>query len=109
MEKGTFGEHLRREREMRGVSLDEVSQATRIGTRFLEALENEHWKDLPGGVFNRGFLRSIARYLGLDEEALVAEYAQTTNDRPQMAEWPLPRRTEASRRAQRVGGTSAGW
>jgi len=87
MEKGTFGEHLRREREMRGVSLDEVSQATRIGTRFLQALENEHWKDLPGGVFNRGFLRSIARYLGLDEEALVAEYAQTTNDRPQMAEW----------------------
>jgi len=87
MEKGTFGEHLRREREMRGVSLDEVSQATRIGTRFLEALESERWQDLPGGVFNRGFLRSIARYLGLDEEALVAEYAQATNDRPQVAEW----------------------
>ena len=87
MTKGTFGEHLRREREMRGVSLDEVSQATRIGTRFLEALEGERWKDLPGGVFNRGFLRSIARYLGLDEEALVAEYAQATNDRPQIAEW----------------------
>ena len=87
MAKGTFGEHLRREREMRGVSLDEVSQATRIGTRFLEALEDERWKDLPGGVFNRGFLRSIARYLGLDEEALVAEYAQVTNDRPQIAEW----------------------
>lgn len=87
MDKGTFGEHLRREREMRGVSLDEVSQATRIGTRFLEALESERWKDLPGGVFNRGFLRSIARYLGLDEEALVAEYAQATNDHPQIAEW----------------------
>ena len=87
MDKGTFGEHLRREREMRGVSLDEVSQATRIGTRFLEALESERWKDLPGGVFNRGFLRSIARYLGLDEEALVAEYAQATNDHPQVAEW----------------------
>jgi len=100
MEKGTFGEHLRREREMRGVSLDEVSQATRIGTRFLEALENEHWKDLPGGVFNRGFLRSIARYLGLDEEALVAEYAQTTNDRPQVAEW-------ATSAADRGGETRA--
>ena len=87
MDKGTFGEHLRREREMRGVSLDEVSQATRIGTRFLEALEDERWKDLPGGVFNRGFLRSIARYLGLDEEALVAEYVQATNDHPQIAEW----------------------
>jgi hypothetical protein len=87
MTKGTFGEHLRREREMRGVSLLEVSQATRIGTRFLEALEGERWQDLPGGVFNRGFLRSIARYLGLDEEALVAEYGQAANDHPQMAEW----------------------
>jgi len=86
-DKRTFGEHLRREREMRGVSLDEVSQSTRIGVKFLEALEDERWKDLPGGVFNRGFLRSIARYLGLDEEALVAEYAQATNDRPQVAEW----------------------
>jgi len=85
--KGTFGEHLRREREMRGVSLQEVAQATRIGPRFLEALESERWQDLPGGVFNRGFLRSIARYLGLDEEALVAEYAQATNDHPQLAEW----------------------
>jgi cytoskeletal protein RodZ len=87
MENGTFGEHLRREREMRGVSLDEVSQATRIGTRFLLALENERWQDLPGGVFNRGFIRSISRYLGLDEEAFVAEYAQVTHDRPQVAEW----------------------
>jgi len=88
-DKSTFGEHLRREREMRGVSLDEVSQATRIAPKFLEALENERWQELPGGVFNRGFLRSIARYLGLDEEALVAEYAQATNDRPQVAEWAL--------------------
>ena len=86
-DKGTFGEHLRREREMRGVSLDEVSQATRIIPKFLEAFENERWQDLPGGVFNRGFLRSIARYLGLDEESLIAEYAQATNDRPQVAEW----------------------
>lgn len=99
MAKGTFGEHLRREREMRGVSLDEVSQATRIGTRFLEALESERWKDLPGGVFNRGFLRSIARYLGLDEEALVAEYAQASNDHPQVAEWS-PSATERSSEAR---------
>jgi len=99
MDKGTFGEHLRREREMRGVSLDEVSQATRIATRFLQALESERWTDLPGGVFNRGFLRSIARYLGLDEEALVAEYAQATNDHPQVAEWsPAAREGSADAR-----------
>ncbi|MGD1211581.1 MAG: helix-turn-helix domain-containing protein [Candidatus Acidiferrales bacterium] len=73
-----FGEHLKREREMRGVSLEEVAAATRISTRFLEAIENEQWDQLPGGVFNRGFIRAIARFLGLDEDNLVAEYALET-------------------------------
>ncbi|MGB9465900.1 MAG: RodZ domain-containing protein [Candidatus Acidiferrum sp.] len=74
MAKGTFGERLKRERELREVSLKEITTATRIGSRFLEALENEEWEKLPGGIFNRGFVRSIARYLGLDEENLLAEY-----------------------------------
>ena len=87
MTKSTFGEHLKREREMRGVSLDEISAATRIGTRFLEALEDEQWDRLPGGIFNRGFVRAVARFLGLDEENLVAEYALATNDRPEVAVW----------------------
>ncbi|HEV1993344.1 MAG TPA: helix-turn-helix transcriptional regulator, partial [Candidatus Acidoferrum sp.] len=87
MEKTTFGEHLRREREMRGVSLEEISAATRIGVRFLEALENEQWDRLPGGVFNRGFIRAVARFLGLDEEGLVGEYALLTHDKPEKAVW----------------------
>jgi len=87
MAKGTFGEHLKREREMRGVSLEEIAAATRISTRFLEALENEQWGRLPGGVFNRGFVRAVARFLGLDEESLVAEYVLSTNDQPAVAVW----------------------
>jgi cytoskeletal protein RodZ len=78
MSSTPFGEHLKREREMRGVSLEEISAATRISTRFLAAMENDQWDQLPGGVFNRGFIRSIARYLGLDEDSLVAEYALGT-------------------------------
>jgi cytoskeleton protein RodZ len=74
MAKGNFGERLKRERELREVTLEEITSATRIGPRFLEALENEDWGKLPGGVFNRGFVRSVARYLGLDEEAFLAEY-----------------------------------
>jgi cytoskeletal protein RodZ len=74
MAKGTFGERLKRERELREVTLEEVSTATRISVRFLEALENEDWARLPGGVFGRGFVRTIARYLGLSEESLLAEY-----------------------------------
>jgi len=74
MARGNFGERLKRERELREVTLEEITAATRIGSRFLEALENEEWEKLPGGVFNRGFVRAIARYLGLDEEALIGEY-----------------------------------
>jgi len=66
---------------MRGVSLEEISVATRIAPRFLAALESEQWELLPGGVFNRGFIRSVARYLGLDEDSLVAEYALETRGR----------------------------
>jgi len=80
MAKGNFGERLKRERELREVSLEEITTATRIGPHFLEALENEEWSKLPGGVFNRGFVRSIARYLGLDEEALLAEYDVAYNE-----------------------------
>ena len=69
-----FGENLRREREMRGVSLEEISSATKISLRFLEAIEREDFSKLPGGIFSRSFIRSYARYLGLDEERVVAEY-----------------------------------
>jgi cytoskeleton protein RodZ len=82
-----FGEHLKREREMRGVSLEEISAATRISVKFLEALENEQWAQLPGGIFNRGFIRSIAKFLGMDEDGLVAEYALETAERPEIAVW----------------------
>jgi cytoskeletal protein RodZ len=74
MARGNFGERLKREREMREVTMDELSKSTRISNRFLQALENEDWEKLPGGVFGHGFVRSIARYLGLDEESLLGEY-----------------------------------
>jgi cytoskeletal protein RodZ len=74
MARGNFGERLKRERELREVSMDELTKATRISTRFVEALENEDWAKLPGGVFGHGFVRTIARYLGLNEEALLGEY-----------------------------------
>src|SRR4029077_3407932 len=74
MAKGNFGEHLKRERDMREVTLAELTAGTRIGPRFLEAIKNEEWEKLPGGSFTRGFVRSIAQYLGLDEEDLLSEY-----------------------------------
>jgi cytoskeleton protein RodZ len=95
MARGIFGERLKREREMREVSPTEITAATRISGRFLQALENEDWGKLPGGVFNRGFVRAIARYLGLDEENLLAEYdlahGQRKIEAPAPYENPIPR------------------
>src|SRR3974390_2421776 len=77
---GSFGERLRREREMRGVSLDDIAEATKIGTRLLRALEDEHFELLPGGIFNKGFVRAYAKYLGLNEDEMVADYLQAAGE-----------------------------
>ncbi len=69
-----FGETLKRERELRKISLREVSEATKIGLRHLEALEENRFDDLPGGVFNKGFIRAYAKFIGLDGETLVNVY-----------------------------------
>ncbi len=71
---GSFGERLRREREMRGITLEEIAEATKIGSRSLRALEQEQFEKLPGGIFNKGFVRAYARFLGIDEEQAVADY-----------------------------------
>src|SRR5664279_4060385 len=77
---GSFGERLRREREMRGISLDDIAAATKIGTRLLRALEEEHFELLPGGIFNKGFVRAYAKYVGLNEEEAVADYLQAAGE-----------------------------
>ena len=77
---GSFGEKLRRERELRGVALDDIAGATKIGTRMLRALEEEHFEILPGGIFNKGFVRAYAKYLGLNEDEAVADYLAAAGD-----------------------------
>jgi cytoskeletal protein RodZ len=71
---GAFGEKLRKQREQRGIALDAISTTTKISTRMLRALEDEHFDQLPGGVFNKGFVRAYARQVGLDEEEAIADY-----------------------------------
>jgi cytoskeletal protein RodZ len=70
----TFGEELRRERELRQIPLRDVSQATKINMRYLEALERNDFSHLPGGVFNRGFVRAYCQFIGVDSEAMVNAY-----------------------------------
>jgi cytoskeletal protein RodZ len=71
---GSFGDRLKKTRENRKITLDEVAKSTKISTRMLRALEEEKFDQLPGGVFNKGFVRAYARQLGLDEEKTVADY-----------------------------------
>src|SRR3984893_17499213 len=78
----SFGEKLRKEREQRKITLDDISSTTKISTRMLRALEDEHFDQLPGGVFNKGFVRAYARHIGLDEEQAVTDYLDATNQNP---------------------------
>nr|MDP9362041.1 DUF4115 domain-containing protein [Acidobacteriota bacterium] len=73
-ELASFGEELRREREIRGISLKEIADTTKISKRFLEAIERNDHKTLPAPVFTRGFVREYARYLGLNAEEMVDRY-----------------------------------
>lgn len=69
-----LGALLRNERENRGLSHEQLSQVTRLRRHFLEALENEEWQNLPPSVFVKGFIRSYAKALGLDEDKLLELY-----------------------------------
>jgi cytoskeletal protein RodZ len=70
----SFGEEMKRERELREFTLREVSESTKISLRHLEALERNDFEQLPGGVFNRGFVRAYAQFIGVDPEAMVNAY-----------------------------------
>ena len=71
---GAFGDKLRKQREQRGIELDAISNTTKISARMLRAIEEERFDLLPGGVFNKGFIRAYARQVGLDEEEAVTDY-----------------------------------
>lgn len=74
---GEFGDKFRKAREKKELSLDDVSNVTKISSRMLQAIEQEHFDQLPGGVFNKGFIRAYAKHLGLDPEDAVTDYLAT--------------------------------
>jgi cytoskeleton protein RodZ len=76
----SFGEQLRLAREARGISLREISEQTRISTRYLEAIESGDLKRLPGGIFNRSFIKAYAKYVGYDEKEALEAYARTARE-----------------------------
>ncbi|HEY9181209.1 MAG TPA: RodZ domain-containing protein [Candidatus Baltobacteraceae bacterium] len=70
----SLGERFRAAREQRGLTLSEVAEQVRIRSVYLAAIEEENWKAIGAPVYTRGFLRTYARFLGLDPEDAVAEF-----------------------------------
>ncbi len=72
----SLGEKLRKAREDREISISEVAEQTRISALYLQSIENDDYGPLPGGIFNKGFIKSFAKYVGVDEGEALASYAR---------------------------------
>ena len=71
----TFGERLRRERESRNITLQEMSESTKIAQHCFKLLEDDDFANLPGGLYNKGYIRAYAQFIGLDPEPWLKAYA----------------------------------
>lgn len=87
---GSFGERMKREREMRAITIEQIAESTKIGSRMLHALEHEDFDKLPGGIFNKGFVRAYAKFLGLDEEQAVTDFMAAYTESQKKSDQPLP-------------------
>ncbi len=76
----TLGPYLKKKREAQGLSLDQVASLTRIQSKFLQALEDEEFQNLPEQVFTRGFVRTYARSLSISEEDALRRFSESSNE-----------------------------
>jgi cytoskeletal protein RodZ len=92
----SIGEKLRLEREAHGIALRDISEQTRISMRYLEAIETDDYRRLPGGIFNRSFIRAYAKFIGFDEQEAIEEYTRTLREHgePTDDEGPKPFRSQ---------------
>jgi cytoskeleton protein RodZ len=88
-----IGDTLHEARNRKGLSLRDVEDATKIRSRYLQALENDDFEVIPGPAFVKGFLRTYALYLGLDADQLVNEY-RTRYEHPAEAQRVLTARPQ---------------
>lgn len=101
-----IGDSLRQARIERNISLEEVEKNTKIRKVYLEALENEKWNVIPGAVYTRGFLRTYAKYLGLDEKEYLTGLSYVFA--PQNETATLPEKIELPGRPKRKNAVFLG-
>ena len=82
----SIGEKLRLAREAQGIALRDISEQTRISIRYLEAIESDDYGRLPGGIFNRSFIRAYAKHVGYSEHDALEDYARTLRERGDLDE-----------------------
>ena len=87
----SIGEKLRLARETRGMALRDISEQTRISMRYLEAIESDDYRRLPGGIFNRSFIRAYAKAIGYDEQQAIDDYGRTLRERGEPDEESSPK------------------
>ena len=85
----TLGEKLRQAREARGITVSEVAEQTRISPLYIQSIENNDYKPLPGGIFNKGFVKSYAKFVGVDEQEALSDYARLAAETEAASEQPL--------------------
>jgi cytoskeleton protein RodZ len=88
-ENGTlsFGSELREERERRGVGLSAIAERTKVSERYLRALEDDAYDQLPGGIFNKGIVRGYCQQLDLDENEWLARFAESFESTEGEPDW----------------------
>jgi|tagenome__1003787_1003787.scaffolds.fasta_scaffold20990091_4 cytoskeleton protein RodZ len=110
---GAFGDKFRKARESKELSFDDVSNVIKISPRMLRAIEEENFDQLPGGVFNKGFIRSYAKHIGLDPEEAITEYLDYVRQQQIQAQqaWqpepPVETRAPAKAAAAKKSGASS--
>lgn len=82
-----FGRDLQQQRVKRGVELEAIAASTRVSIRHLRALEDERSSDLPGGVFNKGILRSYCEFVGLEEQEWLDRFAASELNTSAEPDW----------------------
>ncbi len=74
MQVATLGEKLKRQRELRNITIEEISEATKIQMRFLRALEEDNFEDLPAEAFIKGFIQAYCEFIGINGRDMVNKY-----------------------------------
>ena len=109
-----FGEALRSERQRRSVSLEDISQTTKVAVRNLQALESDAFDQLPGGILSKGIVRSYVRFLGLDEREWVARFLEASQpkmeaDATDDKDWASFAMSVSTSRSQPASGSRMRW